>query len=69
MKTNMGFIDRVLRFALAAVFVALYLTGTVTGTLGIVLIVVAVIFAGTSMVSICPLYNLFGIKTCSAKKA
>ena len=67
MKANMGATDKIIRFALAAVFAALYFTGTVTGVLGIVLLVFAVVFVLTSLVSFCPLYTLFGINTCKTK--
>ena len=63
MKANMGSLDRILRVVLAAVFAALYFTGVVEGTLGIVLLVAAVIFALTSLISFCPLYPIFGINT------
>ncbi|MCA0363927.1 MAG: DUF2892 domain-containing protein [Bacteroidetes bacterium] len=67
MKANMGSLDRILRVVLAAVFAALYFTGVVEGTLGIVLIVAAVIFALTSLISFCPLYPIFGINTKGGK--
>ena len=67
MKSNMGTTDKIIRFALAAVFAALYFTGTVTDVLGIVLLVFAVVFVLTSLVSFCPLYTLFGINTCKTK--
>ena len=68
MKTNMGGMDRIIRVLVAIVAVALYFTGTLTGTLGIVALVVAGIFLLTSVVSFCPLYTLFGISTCPTKK-
>jgi len=68
MTINMGKADRIVRPLLAVVFVALYFTGTVTGTLGIVLLVLAVIFFLTSLVGTCPLYSLFGIQTCPVKE-
>lgn len=68
MKKNMGSIDRVVRSILAIVFAALYFSGTVSGTLGLVLVAAAGIFALTSLVSFCPLYPIFGINTCSVKK-
>ena len=67
MKKNMGSTDRIIRVLLAIVFIALYFTGTVTGTLGIVLMVMAVVFALTSVVSFCPLYAIFGLSTCPIK--
>jgi hypothetical protein len=36
--------------------------------LGIVLLVLAVVFMLTSLVSFCPLYAPFGFNTCSIKK-
>ena len=64
MKKNMGLTDRIVRILLAIVFAALYFTGTITGTLGIILLVVGVVFALTSVVSFCPLYAIFGISSC-----
>jgi hypothetical protein len=64
MKKNMGGTDKVFRLLIAVVLVALYFTGTVTGTLGIIGLVVAAVFTLTSVVSFCPLYSLFGFKTC-----
>ncbi|MAL17104.1 MAG: hypothetical protein CL670_06100 [Balneola sp.] len=64
MKKNMGSADKIIRFVLAIIFVALYFTGTVTGTLGIVLLVLAGVFVLTSLFSFCPLYAPFGLKTC-----
>lgn len=64
MKKNMGTADRIIRLIVAAIFATLYFTQTVTGTLGIVLLVLAGVFILTSIVSFCPLYTLFGIKTC-----
>lgn len=61
---NMGTADRIVRLIVAAVIAALYLTGTITGTLGIVLVVLAGVFTLTSVVSFCPLYLPFGIRTC-----
>ena len=68
MKKNMGSGDRVIRFAIAALIAVLYFTGTISGTLGIVLLVLAGVFILTSLVSFCPLYAPFGISTCAIKK-
>ena len=68
MKKNMGNADRIIRVLLAAVFAYLYFSGTVTGIPGIVLVVLGGVFVLTSLVSFCPLYTLFGLNTCSAKK-
>jgi len=63
MKKNMGNTDRVIRAIAAVVLAVLYFTGTITGTLGIVLLVIAGILLATSVVSICPLYMPFNFST------
>ncbi len=68
MKKNMSNTDRLIRIIIAAILVILYATGTVTGTWGIVALVVAAIFILTSLIAFCPLYAIFGISTCPAKK-
>jgi Protein of unknown function (DUF2892) len=63
MKANMGTADKVIRILVAVVIAALYFMGTITGTLAIVLMVLAVVFVATSFLSFCPLYLPFGIST------
>lgn len=67
MKKNMGTADRIIRVIIAAIIATLYFNGMITGTLGIVLLVLAGVFILTSLVSFCPLYKLFGLNTCPAK--
>jgi len=67
MKPNMGSTDRILRTVVAVVIAFLYFTGVIPGTLGIVLLVLAVVFLATSLMSFCPLYAPFGISTCKTK--
>jgi hypothetical protein len=69
MKKNMGSADRVIRIILAAIFAVLYFTGTVPGTLGLVLVILGAVFLLTSLVNFCPLYAIVGLNTCSTKKA
>lgn len=64
MKKNMGSVDQIIRILVAVVFGVLYYMEIVTGTLGIVLVVAAAIFAATSVLSFCPLYSIFGMNTC-----
>jgi len=63
MKPNMGTIDRIIRVILAIVFAVLYFSGTVTGALGIILLILGIVFLLTSIVSFCPLYLPFKINT------
>jgi len=68
MKKNMGSADRIIRILIAAVFAVLYFTGTVSGTLGLVLLILGAVFVLTSLFSFCPLYTIFGMNTCATKK-
>ncbi|MFT3918109.1 DUF2892 domain-containing protein [Cloacibacterium sp.] len=67
MKTNMGALDKTIRIIIAIIIGYLYYNGTISGTLGIILMVFAAIFLLTSIISFCPLYTIFGIKTCKKK--
>lgn len=64
----MGTADRIIRVIIAAIVVILYFTGIISGTLGIVLLILAGIFVLTSFISFCPLYAPFGLSTRSTKK-
>jgi hypothetical protein len=68
MKKNMGTADRIIRVVIAALIGVLYFTDILTGTIGIILLVVAGIFLLTSLVGFCPAYLPFGLKTCAAKE-
>ena len=63
MKRNMSNLDRIIRVVVAALFAYLYFGGIVTGTLGIVLVVLGGVFLLTSLVSFCPLYAPFKFST------
>ncbi len=67
MKKNMGTADKAIRVILAAIVVILYFTNVISGTLGLILLILAGIFVLTSFVSFCPLYAPFGISTCKVK--
>lgn len=65
MQKNMGTMDKTLRLIVAVIAIALAATGTITGTLAIIAYVVAGVFVLTSFVSFCPLYRVFGLRTCA----
>jgi hypothetical protein len=69
MKKNMGNADRLIRVLAAIVIAALYFTHVISGTLALVLGIVAIIFIATSFLSFCPLYMPFGINTCEKKQS
>lgn len=63
MTTNMGALDRTIRLIIVAVIAALYFTHRISGTLALVLEVIAVIFLLTSLVGWCAVYQLVGLST------
>lgn len=68
MKKNMGSADRIIRIIIAAIVGILYFTDTISGTLGLIVLILAGIFVLTSLISFCPLYAPFGISTCALKE-
>lgn len=64
MQKNMGTADRTIRIVIAAIIAILYYMGQISGTVAIVLIVVAIAFAVTSLIGWCPAYLPFHISTC-----
>ena len=63
MKANMGTTDRIIRTVLALAIGALWYTGRISGTVAIILGVVAVMFLVSSFISWCPAYAPFGLST------
>lgn len=63
MKLNMGTADRAIRTVIALVIAVLLFTRQISGTLAIILGIVAVAFLVTSSVGWCPSYLPFGIST------
>ena len=62
-KQNMGSLDRILRLLAVVVIAVLYFTGVISGTLALILGIVAVIFLLTSILAVCPLYIPFKLDT------
>ena len=63
MKKNMGTIDKTIRIIITLIVVALFFTKVISGTLGIVLLVLAGVFVLTSLVGFCPLYALLDLNS------
>jgi hypothetical protein len=63
MKNNMSSMDRIIRTVIAVIFGILIFAKLVTGTLAIILGVVAVIFLVTALIGFCPLYSLLKLST------
>ena len=67
MKKNMGNTDRIIRVLIALVVAGLYFTETISGTTALILGALAIVFLVTSLISFCPLYLPFGIRTHKSK--
>lgn len=63
----MGTTDKIIRIVIAVIFAVLFFTKAVTGVLGIILLILAVMFVLTSLIGFCPLYLPFKINTCRKK--
>lgn len=63
MKINESNLDRAVRVAFGLVLLILYFTNVVSGTLGIVFLVLAALALLTGIVGFCPLYALLKINT------
>ena len=63
MKKNMGTTDKVIRVLIAVIILVLYFTHVVSGTLAVILLILAGVFVVTSLLGLCPLYLPFGLST------
>jgi hypothetical protein len=68
MTRNVGTADKAIRITLAVVLAVLYFNNTVTGTWGIVALVVAGVLLLTSLINFCPIWALFGLSTRGSEK-
>lgn len=68
MKKNMGTADKVVRILLAIVIAGLYFANLISGTIAIILLILAGVFILTSFMSFCPLYLPFGLSTRKKEK-
>ena len=55
MKKNVGNVDGIIRLIVAALIVLFYGIGLISGTTALILMLVSLIFAVTSLVRVCPL--------------
>ena len=71
MSANVGTIDRVLRALIGIVALALVFVGPIAAGgwawERIALVAVGVIMLGTSTIKFCPLYRIFGLRTCKTE--
>jgi len=67
MKKNMGTMDKTIRILIAVAIAVLYFTNLISGTLAVILGMLAAVFLVTSFIGSCPLYLPFGINTFKKK--
>jgi len=67
MKKNVGTFDAIVRFIIAVGIGVLIYREIITGTLAILLGIVAVALLITGLVGWCGIYTLLGIRTCPKK--
>ncbi len=68
MKSNLGSPDKIIRILIAVAVLVLYLTHVISGTLGIVLLVVGGVLALTAIINFCPIYFVLGLRTNKKEK-
>jgi len=68
MKKNLGIFDRSVRVIAALVIVVLIVAKVLTGTLAIVLGILAAVFVLTAVIGFCPLYCPFKLSTQKKKE-
>jgi hypothetical protein len=68
MTANLGTLDRGIRLVLGIVLIALALASTITifdnAVMMYGVILLGFVLATTGVIGICPVYSLFGIRTC-----
>ena len=67
MKVNMSGLDRIIRTIIAIAIGVAYFTNIISGILATVLGILAVIFLLTSILGMCPIYEIVGISSCKVK--
>ena len=63
MNKNVGTIDKVIRVLVAVVVLIHFFTHIISGTLAVILLILAGVLVVTSLWGLCPLYLLFGLST------
>lgn len=63
MTKNVGKVDKIVRYVISIVFLALILTGTVEGSLAVILGIATVVLLATGAMSFCGLYKVIGLNT------
>jgi hypothetical protein len=68
MKKNVGTIDRTIRGLVGIALIAAFALGAVSGSLGIVALVIGIAMLATAAMGYCMPYSWLGIDTCAKKQ-
>jgi hypothetical protein len=68
MKKNMSSYDKLIRLGISIVLIILYYKQVLTGTVGIISLLVAFLLTLTSLISFCPIYKVLGISSCKREE-
>jgi len=63
MKKNMNSYDKLIRLVISVIIIILYYKQVLTGTVGMIFLLLAFYLTLTNLMSYCPLYKLLGIST------
>lgn len=63
MNANIGSVDKLVRLLLAIVLILLFYFEVLTGTAGIIALLVALILTVTSLINFCPFYSIFRLNS------
>jgi uncharacterized membrane protein YuzA (DUF378 family) len=63
MSANESGLDRIIRTAAGIALIVLFIANVVSGTFGIIALVVGIVLLLTGLVGFCPLYSLLKIRT------
>ncbi|MBU2526889.1 MAG: DUF2892 domain-containing protein [Bacteroidetes bacterium] len=67
MRKNLGNRDKAMRILLAIIAVTLFFTGMLQGIWAYMALAAGGVLLLTALINFCPLYAIFGIKTCKAR--
>lgn len=65
MTSNIGTVDRIVRFVAGIILSAFYFTGVVAGIAGVAALIAGALLILTAAVRFCPVYRIFGACKCS----
>ncbi len=63
MKRNIGSYDKLIRLGIAIVLIVFYYKQVLTGPIGIISLILALVLTLTSLLSFSPIYAIFGLNS------